>query len=145
MRQSRGSELYLRQDEKCSPAVLASGPEDYTDADATITGWGFVYDGSYTPSRLKEGKVKVLHPSDCSWRWGHNVNSTVHVCLKDLGNKVYGMCHGDSGGPAQVGNVVIGLASFMGSGCLTDYPSVYVRISSHIDWILGAIAELANE
>ena len=29
-----------------------------------------------------------------------------------------GCCQGDSGGPVHVGNTVVGLASFVASGCL---------------------------
>ena len=50
------------------------------------------------------------------------------------------MCQGDSGGPLVVRNQngkysLIGIASFIISGCSTGNPDVYTRVSLFNEWI----------
>ncbi|PVD33642.1 hypothetical protein C0Q70_04900 [Pomacea canaliculata] len=108
----------LTLDRYCQPPNLPS-PSDYAGQSAVITGWGRLYGGGTEPSRLKRGDVEVLSNTKCRTYFGNTISAAYHICVKDLGDRIYGGCNGDSGGPASVGNTVVGLASFVASGCLT--------------------------
>lgn len=41
----------------------------------------------------------------------------------------------DSGGPLIVNEKLVGLVSWAKGCSLTDYPTVYTRVPSYIDWI----------
>lgn len=62
-----------------------------------------------------------------------------HICTSGLGAR--GMCAGDEGSPLVIENaagnyVQIGIASFFpGSGCMTNNPSVFTRITRFIGFI----------
>ncbi|KAK7089114.1 chymotrypsin-like elastase family member 1 [Littorina saxatilis] len=125
---------------QCQLANLPSGSGDFGNQASMITGWGRLYGNGPLPSQLKEGQVTVLTHATCSGSyWGSTVNANYHLCVKDLGDRIYGACNGDSGGPAHVGNTVVGLASFVASGCLTNRPSAYVRVSYYRSWIDSTI------
>ncbi|KAL7455814.1 hypothetical protein ACHAWC_007335 [Mediolabrus comicus] len=63
-------------------------------------------------------------------------------------------CQGDSGGPLMIANgdgpamdppIQVGIVSF-GIGCANpDYPGVYTRVSSYIDWIHSTACEKVGE
>lgn len=42
---------------------------------------------------------------------------------------------GDSGGPLTVNGKLVGLVSWAMGCALTDYPTVYTRVASHLNWI----------
>ena len=46
---------------------------------------------------------------------------------------------GDSGGPLEcdtnTGRILVGITSWGASGCLTNYPAGYTRVSKFRDWI----------
>lgn len=46
-----------------------------------------------------------------------------------------GVCTGDNGGPLVVSNSLIGIVSW--GSCGGGQPDVFVRISSHINWIIA--------
>lgn len=126
---------------KCQAGKLDTG-SNFNNFPAVITGWGRLSGGGSLPRQLKRGDVEVLSHNTCRNYWGNVVNSIYHICVKDVGDRIFGACNGDSGGPAQVGDTVVGLASFVASGCLTHYPSAYVRISSYISWIQSTISSM---
>jgi len=131
----------LALNDKCQPARLDTGANFNNDA-AVITGWGRLFGSGSLPNELKRGDVEVLSHNTCRNYWGNVINSVYHICVKDLVDRYYSACQGDSGGPVQVGNTVIGLASFVASGCLAQYPSAYVRISSYTSWIASTVASM---
>lgn len=45
------------------------------------------------------------------------------------------LLQGDSGGPLVVNGKLVGLVSWAKACSLTDYPTVYTRVSSYINWI----------
>ncbi|XP_076471843.1 trypsin-2-like [Babylonia areolata] len=125
---------------KCQAAKLDTGT-DFSNNPAVITGWGRLAGGGATPRKLKRGDVEALSRSKCR-SYSYYIHDDYHVCLKDLGDRYYGGCNGDSGGPAQVNNVVIGLASFVFGSCHTSYPTVYTRVSTYTDWIRDTVATM---
>lgn len=66
--------------------------------------------------------------------------SVSQYCAYDP-KKITDSCNGDSGGPLQVflnNNSyvphVVGIVSF-GVGCGSEYPTIYTRVASYLDWI----------
>ncbi|KAK7486353.1 hypothetical protein BaRGS_00022401 [Batillaria attramentaria] len=121
---------------ECQVANLASGSNTFGGQAGMITGWGRLSGNCHrvgkTLSRLKEGAITVLTTSSCSSIWGSTVSSSFHVCILDQSSSPsYGACN--------VGNTVVGLASFVASGCLINYPSVYVRVSNYYSWIWNTV------
>ncbi|KAL8603805.1 hypothetical protein ACOMHN_058540 [Nucella lapillus] len=127
---------------KCQAAKLDTGL-DFSFSPAVITGWGRLSGGGNIARQLKRGEVEVLPHSTCRNYWQNTINAQYHICVKDIGDKYFGACNGDSGGPAQVGDTVIGLASFVARGCLPQYPSAYVRISTYISWIDSTVSNMS--
>lgn len=131
-------------DSTCKAATIpTSSSGNFGTTPGMITGWGRLRGGGTLPSYLKEGAVTILSPTTCSNTWGTTVSSSFHICVLDY-NNVYGACNGDSGGPAHYNadGTIVGLASFVASGCLTNYPSVYVRISNYRSWIDSTMASM---
>lgn len=52
-----------------------------------------------------------------------------------MGKKRYLLLQGDSGGPLIVDGKLVGLVSWAKACSLTDYPTVYTRVPSYINWI----------
>jgi elastase-2 len=112
-------------------ATMAEGSNDYAGSTAAISGWGRTCGSCSLPDALQYVNMPVLSNAQCTTFWGSNINAG-HVCVYN-GNA--GACNGDSGGPMTVGNTVIGLASWVASGCLSSAPSTYTRVSYFRDWI----------
>ncbi|KAG8235398.1 hypothetical protein J437_LFUL009257 [Ladona fulva] len=51
-----------------------------------------------------------------------------------------GPCGGDSGGPLLVNDQVVGLVSWSQDCALKEWPTVFTRVSSYIDWINSKIS-----
>lgn len=45
------------------------------------------------PDKLMKGDVQVLSPSLCRSYWGNTVNDNYHICMKDLGDRIYQACN----------------------------------------------------
>lgn len=63
----------------------------------------------------------------------NDVAPTMICAGVDEGGK--GSCNGDSGGPLTVQGIQVGITSWS-NGCVRpDFPTVYTRVASFIDWI----------
>merc|ERR1711893_156420 len=123
-----------------SPISLAPNDgRDYAGDDCVISGWGRLFGFGPLPNVLQEAKVDVLTQSDCIEYWGTTRINDGHVCIMDSTTEDKGACNGDSGGPlaCRVGGVwnLVGITSWVRSGCVTSYPSVYARVSYYNSWI----------
>ncbi len=111
----------------------------------TAVGWGRTSNQSQAiSSLLKQVDISVATPAVCKQSWGKFVGDA-QICVN---TPSVGPCNGDSGGPLMAsnrsgGHVLVGLTSFgPATGCADKYiPSVYTRISSHIDWIRQYVPE----
>jgi secreted trypsin-like serine protease len=65
-----------------------------------------------------------------------------------------GDCQGDSGGPLVIADgdgpamdptIQVGIVSWAGGCADPDYPAVYTRVSSYIDWIHSTACEKVGE
>ncbi|XP_067669521.1 fibrinolytic enzyme, isozyme C-like [Haliotis asinina] len=113
------------------------------ESDCFITGWGKLGGSeSGLPDILQEVQTNVVSNSACKSALGFFPGlglSDNHVCVYDSVNKATGACNGDSGGPLVCMSngqyTLIGVTSWGLSGCATDAPSVYTRVSKYLDFI----------
>jgi len=107
----------------------------------TVSGWRRTdnpdYD-DYYPDLLQTVDVPVLSQQDCIEAYGSSDITNSMICA---GHTDGGMdaCKGDSGGPLTYEengkSYLIGVVSW-GIGCaLADYPGVYARVTTVLDWI----------
>eukprot|EP00594_Rhizosolenia_setigera_P010537 CAMPEP_0178977642 /NCGR_PEP_ID=MMETSP0789-20121207/24628_1 /TAXON_ID=3005 /ORGANISM="Rhizosolenia setigera, Strain CCMP 1694" /LENGTH=261 /DNA_ID=CAMNT_0020667115 /DNA_START=184 /DNA_END=969 /DNA_ORIENTATION=+ len=112
---------------------------------ATALGWGEINDQGDDTDLLLETEVEIKSNSECEDMVSIDSlnNPTAIISSFICGyEENEGVCNGDSGGPLIIkGNTVdsdllIGITSFGVGGCGNpDYPDVYIRISSFVDFI----------
>jgi len=112
--------------------LAASNAGTYAGNSCQITGWGRTCGSCGIPNTLQVGTMTVLTNAECTQRWSAATINAGHICV--LSNTV-GACNGDSGGPLNCNGVVTGVTSWVASGCLVQYPSVYSRVSYFRTWI----------
>jgi len=108
--------------------------------DLTVVGVGTTSSGGDQASTLQELVVPTVSLENCNDENSYNgdIIDEVMICAGvDEGG--IDSCQGDSGGPIVVvsGNqhIQVGVVSW-GSGCAdANYPGVYARVSSSMDWI----------
>ena len=102
---------------------------------AVVSGWGRLWKGGPTTVRLQRVNILIADQEYCKYTY-KNVGNIYdsHVCAYDP-SVAKGSCNGDSGGPLTVNGVLTGLVSWAMGCARTDYPTVYTRVSAHIDWI----------
>ncbi|KAI9557875.1 hypothetical protein GHT06_014627 [Daphnia sinensis] len=140
-------------------AILTlESPVEYTDAiqpiclsptclntdgmEATGMGWGYIKAGGPDSEYLRHAVLPVVSNERCQEIYGEKDNIRENmVCAygeeKDT-------CQGDSGGPlvfdygeakSQCRFVQIGVVNY-GEECgVTEYPGIYARVGSYLDWI----------
>ena len=118
--------------------VQLPSPSDTVHANqlATVSGWGRLWQGGPTTVHLQRVNILIADQEYCRLIYGkqhYNIYDS-HVCAYDP-TVEKGSCHGDSGGPLTVNGKLTGLVSWAMGCALTDYPTVYTRVSSHLDWI----------
>ena len=122
-----------------SPACLPRDDSDpFVGVDAIASGFGQLIFRGKTPKVLNYAKVKVLDNARC----GKNKNiRDHHLCATgvDQFGDVSDTCRGDSGGPlvTHVNDkwTVIGVTSYGNKCGQANFPGVYARTSSVLQWI----------
>jgi secreted trypsin-like serine protease len=112
--------------------MAASNAGNYAGQNCQLTGWGRTCGSCGLPNTLQVGTATVLTNADCASRWSSSLINNGHLCVL---SSTVGACNGDSGGPLNCGGVVTGATSWVASGCLVQYPSVYTRVSFFRSWI----------
>ncbi|XP_043262965.1 trypsin-like [Colletes gigas] len=120
-----------------SPVPLPEANEDVpTMTQAIVSGWGDIHMGGPESRQLLKADLYISNQTACENVYksiGYAVRDT-QICANDP--KVEkGSCNGDSGGPLTVDGKIIGIVSWSMACALTDYPTVYTRVSSYLDWI----------
>lgn len=111
------------------------GKTNYEGANTWATGFGSLYSGGTTVSKLYEVQMKILTATRGKAKYPTS-NQAVEVCAGDNENK--DTCQGDSGGPLVVVNPTNGKwyntgVTSWGYGC--GQGGVYARTSAFFDWI----------
>lgn len=108
-----------------------------TGTKAVVSGWGTTSSGGSSPDVLRRVDVFVDSYETCYAAYGDMYQESAHIGASDDGKD---SCQGDSGGPmtcldAQSRSKLCGIVSW-GRGCaLPDYPGIYTRVTSYIQWI----------
>ncbi|KAF6204459.1 hypothetical protein GE061_002800 [Apolygus lucorum] len=126
----------------CLPTLPDLLTKDFVGYNPFVAGWGTTKDAqgtTYSRSHvLLYQQIPVVGQEACQ-KYFERVIKPTQICAGTVGN---GACFGDSGSalmqPYQGRYYIIGIVSY-GYYCTEDgnveEPSVYTRITSHIDWI----------
>ncbi|XP_052863582.1 uncharacterized protein LOC128270220 [Anopheles cruzii] len=125
-----------------------------------IAGWGSTNNRSNVPSpTLQWLRLPIVDTTRCAGAYArYSVNSRNPIIVSGNQMCVQGQenrdaCQGDSGGPlmneavsTRDRFVLLGLVSFGPRSCgVSNFPGVYTRISSYIEWILANLLGRAFE
>jgi len=133
----------LKQSSTFSPVTLDDGSSTLDDkVDLTVMGWGTTSSGGSISPVLLEAETDFVTNSKCNSDYSGEITSNMICAARDGIDS----CQGDSGGPLIIkGNdasadVQVGIVSW-GYGCADpQYPGVYARVSTKIDWINNQIS-----
>lgn len=130
------------------PVCLPFGPLATNTLDghnAFIVGWGATQFNGAGSSVLRQAQIPVWTEADCKKAYEQHLPiSKAQLCAGDASAE-RDSCQGDSGGPLLLPHqgryYVVGIVS-SGKDCATpNFPGIYTRVSSHLDWLrneLGA-------
>jgi len=132
----------LELNDKVFPACLPEA--DYLDISSTeeacfTSGWGTLASGGQSTNKLQWVRVPAITNADCDSDYGGGITDSM-ICAGYRGEGGKDACRGDSGGPfvCQDENnraIIAGVVSW-GYGCAhPDYPGVYARVTTALDWI----------
>lgn len=131
----------------CVGTVCLPSDDVSPGTDCWITGWGTLRSGGNSPNKLQEAKVTVLSNKACE-KTGYD-ESEIHesmICAQGTNGNgdTTDACQGDSGGPLVCDNqgvwTVYGATSW-GYGCArANYPGIWARVHSTLDWIKETMA-----
>ncbi|XP_033756028.1 transmembrane protease serine 9-like [Pecten maximus] len=109
----------------------------------TMKGWGCTTGGGLVSNHAHSAVLPVFDTASCSIlrRASDNYN---RICAGFINSNV-GICPGDSGGPLSCLNergewIQVGIASFASVHHPGDYPGVFTRVSSYVNWINSVIS-----
>ncbi|CAG4988546.1 unnamed protein product [Colias eurytheme] len=113
-------------------------PDNYPVVHA---GWGDIYTNGPQSEVLQSVTVYTVNTQVCEWRWGHGLSSPITknmICAGVLEEGGRDACHGDSGGPMYIGDVIVGIISFRYENCADAFtPGISTSVASYSDWIVS--------
>lgn len=128
----------------CLPFSLQGENLDFLRA--KISGWGTTVSGGLSASlRLNKADVTILPEEICRPMFGaawppHG------LCTRESGKSG---CSGDSGGSVDLvkngRSYAVGVTSNVAAGCNTNFPNIFVRVTSYLDWIVATTGNLDDE
>jgi len=107
---------------------------EYVGKNGTILRWGTAKSATTTHKILLQAPVSIISNSECSSKYGFKIADN-SLCASS-GSQEGINCQDDSnGGPVIVEGRQVGIMSW-GKGCMDfNYPGIYMRITSFMDWI----------
>jgi len=119
-------------------AVKLPRQNETTDANTVtiVSGFGRLWQGGMGSTELRVVNIIVADQTFCREQYGANFMNIydTQICAYDP-TEQKGSCQGDSGGPLTANGKLIGLVSWSNGCADTEFPSVFTRVSSYIDWI----------
>ena len=110
----------------------------------SVSGWGWLTPNGFQMSQcLNAVEVHIISNQDATSQLGITISND-EVATSGIGTVRQGACHGDSGGPLVIWSnalnqhILIGVVSWGRPSCVgnnTNSPSIFVRVSSIVDWI----------
>ncbi|XP_067002303.2 chymotrypsin-like protease CTRL-1 [Anabrus simplex] len=120
------------------PICLPSGSALYAGQDATVIGWGSLYESGQQPGVLQEVTIPIWTNQECRAKYGNAAPGGIVEHFLCAGQAGRDSCSGDSGGPLMVNSgrwTQVGIVSW-GIGCgKGQYPGVYTRVTHFMPWI----------
>ncbi|KAG5873875.1 hypothetical protein JTB14_025065 [Gonioctena quinquepunctata] len=131
--------LALDEDVTIESSAPAKLPDDGAAIPAgvsvTLTGWGRKGENRDFSETLQEVQVPSVPQEECRAAYGESKITDNMFCAGYLGLGGKDSCGGDSGGPAILNGLVVGVVSF-GKECASSvWPGVYTKTSNSRDWI----------
>ena len=126
------------------PACLPKPNKVYDSTKANVVGWGMDRYGR-RPDFPYIVELLTISNKDCQAKAEERQKRITENMICATGYRK-GSCLGDSGGPLMVGKTVIGVVSdgtspFKDCNKDGDYPSVFSKITSQMEWIQSNIQE----
>ncbi|KAF7250688.1 hypothetical protein EG68_09110 [Paragonimus skrjabini miyazakii] len=126
---------------KCVPASLPPSKQirrwPLGGTKCTIVGWGCTRAGGHVTDVASVAKLKTLHGKTCN-RFFNDVNHGHEFCA-GYDKSGLGTCPGDSGSGLVCkhhgSTTVMGVMSGSDAEQPQNFPSVYVRVATFVDWI----------
>ncbi|MBB5868177.1 subtilisin family serine protease [Allocatelliglobosispora scoriae] len=109
------------------PTLNTSAANNTPGTMGTAIGWGKTGANTYSDV-LRKADVPVAADSGCQGRFPGQYKTPAMICT-GYADGHSAACVGDSGGPYLVGNTVVGVFSWMSTGC--DWYAVYTRVSTY--------------
>ncbi|XP_013135612.1 PREDICTED: serine protease easter-like isoform X2 [Papilio polytes] len=129
----------------CLPLTNAQRTSSFDGYEMEVAGWGKTETKSMSDIKLKV-RVPVVNSTTCSNIYSKAGRIITEKQLCAGGKQGQDSCRGDSGGPlmavmpSEQNWFVAGVVSYGPSPCGTsNWPGVYTRVSSYIDWIQSKI------
>ncbi|XP_031353249.1 phenoloxidase-activating factor 3-like [Photinus pyralis] len=120
----------------CLPAATSLYLKD--GVALAVSGWGFTQFGGESAKIKKKVSAQLLPLDTCRGVYNNTrqLITTNHLCVSE--DKTTFTCQGDAGGPLMLSVKNqwegVGVVSF-GTYCGAEYPAVYTKVSSYLDWI----------
>jgi len=119
------------------PALSDIG-NDFANENAVASGWGvFTAENPVVSDVLRYVYDNVITVTQCALST-IGLATAQNICMTGTQNR--GVCNGDSGGPLTVArggqSMHVGIASFVVASCHNTLPSVFVRTTSFLPWII---------
>lgn len=115
--------------------------KNFVNENVLASGWGKDSDQAQSVSPvLRSVEAPVISKQSCNIRY-FGVIKDSHICISGNGGK--STCNGDSGGPLVFtekdgSKTLLGATSFgIALGCEKNWPAVFTRVTSYLDWISG--------
>lgn len=104
-----------------------------------VSGWGNTLAVDESNKILRSAKVPKVSHEDCDVAYSSYGGITDRMICAGYKEGGKDACQGDSGGPLFSNNTLVGVVSW-GFGCAKpNYPGVYSRVASVVDWISDII------
>ncbi|XP_056306542.1 serine protease 27-like [Danio aesculapii] len=125
------------------PVCLAAAGSMFVDrTESWVTGWGSINTADTVqelkfPDILQEVENPIVNNIECNAAYGGIITDNL-LCAGFLNEDGKAPCAGDIGSPlvTKQGSLWIQSGVVVGGYCgLTDYPTIYVRVSEYEDWI----------
>jgi len=122
----------------CLPSSSSYFSTSFSEERCFTSGWGTLSSGGSSPNNLMWVRVPAISNSDCNSAYGGGITDSM-ICAGYPGVGGKDACQGDSGGPFVCndgGKAVVAGTTSWGYGCaLAQYPGVYSRTTTALDWI----------
>ncbi|XP_074598084.1 uncharacterized protein LOC141852838 isoform X2 [Brevipalpus obovatus] len=120
------------------PICLPDARRTFFGREAIVAGWGAREFGGDASKKLRQVSVPIWNNTACQSSYNLDFINDIYCAGYPQGGR--DACQGDSGGPLMLQGAegrwqLVGIVSF-GFRCgQPNFPGVYTRVSSHMDWI----------